>query len=43
MRPADLRPAEIADQGDSDDQPSAEERTSLADHLGCHEEIRAEA
>lgn len=52
MNPASLTPAEIADQlarmyaadhGDSDDRPTPEERTALADYLGCHEEIRAEA
>lgn len=52
MRPADLTPAEIADQlacmyaadqGDLDDLPSAEERSALADYLGCHEEARAAA
>lgn len=52
MRTADLTPAEIADQlvrmyqadhGHADDVPSAEERTALADYLGCHEEARAAA
>lgn len=52
MRPADLTPAEIADQlarmyaadhGESDDRPTPEERTALADYLGCHEEARADA
>jgi hypothetical protein len=52
MRPADRTPAEIADQlarmyaadqGDSDDRPSAEEPTALADSLGCHEQARAAA
>ena len=35
--------AYAADHGDSDDLPSAEERTALADQLGCHEEVRAAA
>ncbi|MBB5362037.1 hypothetical protein [Deinococcus humi] len=52
MRPADLTPDEIADQlarmydadqGDSDDLSSAQERTALADYLGCHEDTRAAA
>lgn len=52
MHPAALTVAEIADQlariyaadqSLSDDVPTPEERTALADYLGCHEEIRAEA
>ncbi|MBB6016827.1 hypothetical protein ACFP9V_19170 [Deinococcus radiopugnans] len=52
MHPASLTAAEIADQlarmyaadhGLSDDVPTPEERTALADYLGCHEEARAEA
>ncbi|MBB5365960.1 hypothetical protein [Deinococcus humi] len=51
IHPADLTPIGIADQlarmyeadhGQSDDMASAEERTVLADYLGCHEEVRAE-
>lgn len=50
--PAVLTTAEIADligrmyaadQGESDDLRSAEERTALAYYLGCHEEARATA
>ncbi|GGO22355.1 hypothetical protein [Deinococcus humi] len=32
-----------ADHGDSDDLPSPDEWTALADYLGCHEEARAAA
>lgn len=52
MRPADFTSAEIADQlarmyradqGKNDDRPSVDERSALADDLGCHEEARAAA
>ncbi|QLG13318.1 hypothetical protein HLB42_20540 (plasmid) [Deinococcus sp. D7000] len=52
MCPADLTSAEIADLlsrmyeadcGDADDASSQEQRTGLADYLGCHEEARASA
>ncbi|WP_104992741.1 hypothetical protein [Deinococcus sp. NW-56] len=52
MPPADLTAPEIADllaqayaedQGYGHDGPSAEERTALADRLGCDETLRAEA
>lgn len=50
--PADLTPTEIADLlsqmyeadcGNAADAPSQEQRTELADDLGCHEEARASA
>ncbi|MBB5365617.1 hypothetical protein [Deinococcus humi] len=52
MRLAALTSAEIADQlawmhpadqGENDDRPSLDERSVLADDLGCHEEARAAA
>lgn len=52
MRPAHLTSVEIADLlsqmyaadcGNADDTPSLEQRTELADDLGCHEEARASA
>ncbi|OLV16869.1 hypothetical protein BOO71_0010474 [Deinococcus marmoris] len=32
-----------ADHGGQDDAPSQQQRTELADYLGCHEEARASA
>ena len=52
MRPADLTPTELADllarahaadHGEPGDALPPDERLALADYLGCHEEIRAEA
>lgn len=52
MRRADLTSIEIADllsqmytadHGGQDDAPSRQQRTELADYLGCHEEARASA
>ena len=52
MRPADLTPVEMAeslarmyeaDHSGQDDAPSPQQRTELADYLGCHEEARASA
>lgn len=52
MRPADLTSFQIAeqlawlyaaDQGQPSDAPGMLPRVVLADHLGCHEEVRAQA
>lgn len=52
MRFADLTPIETADllarmytadHGNQEDPPSPQQRTELADYLGCHEEARASA
>lgn len=52
MRPADLTPVELAallaqmdtaDHGGQNDAPSPQQRTELADSLGCPEEARASA
>ncbi|CAM3517160.1 TerB family tellurite resistance protein [Deinococcus saxicola] len=52
MRPADLTSTEIADllsqmyvadHGHPDDAPGQQQRTELADYLGCHDEARASA
>lgn len=52
MHPADLTPVEIADllarmygadHGGQDDAPGQQQRTELADYLGCHEEARTSA
>lgn len=52
MRPADLTPVEIADllarmygadHSSQDDAPGQQQRTELADYLGCHEEARTSA
>lgn len=51
MNPSELSPPEIADliniaflhdRGDTDTNISEEERTALADYLGCNEDVRQE-